>query len=115
MRSFIHVGETIHSRTYGAALAALILSGSAYVAAGCATGHPEYVQAGPPMPPSEVVIVQPGPEYVWVPGYYGYSNGNYVWVQGQWHVPPSGYHTWHPAQWVHEYRGWHYQPGRWVP
>ena len=105
----------MHSRTYRAALAALILSGSAFLAAGCASGNPEYVQAGPPLPPSEVVIVQPGPEYVWVPGYYGYSGGNYVWVSGQWRVPPSGHHTWVPARWAHEDRGWRYRHGHRAP
>ena len=115
MRSFIHMGELMHSRTSRAALAALILSGSAFVAGGCASGSGEYVQTGPPLPPSEVVIVQPGAEYVWVPGYYSHSSSNYVWVGGQWRVPPSGYHTRVPAQWVHEDRGWRYRQGHWAP
>src|SRR5207244_4305311 len=37
----------------------------------------------PPSPQVEVVPVAPGPEYVWVPGYWAWSGGG-VWVGGRW-------------------------------
>ena len=37
----------------------------------------------PPPTPVEVVTVAPGPDYYWVPGYWGW-NGGWVWIGGGW-------------------------------
>jgi hypothetical protein len=45
----------------------------------------------PPPPPRHEVIVErerPGPDYVWVGGYWGGSPGHYAWVGGHWDRPP---------------------------
>ena len=43
----------------------------------------------PPPPPREVVVVSPGPRYVWVPGYYRYHGHGYVWVSGHYVSPAA--------------------------
>ena len=105
----------MRSRTLRAALAALAFSGLSIGATGCGpdAAYGAYVETGPPPPPSEVVIVQPGPDYVWVPGYYNWYGGSYVWVRGTWTVPPSGYRTWVPARWVRVDKGWRLEKGHW--
>jgi hypothetical protein len=60
----------------------------------------------PPAPRRYVVPARPGPDYVWVEGYW-YPQGNrYAWHNGYWSRPPiaGGY-------WVEPY----YSGGRWVP
>jgi hypothetical protein len=49
----------------------------------------------PPAVQTEVVPVAPGPEYYWVPGYWGWSGRAYVWVGGRWAPRP-----WHGAVWI---------------
>jgi len=57
-------------------------------AAGCATYEPVMVASPPPLPPSQVELVpaQPGPAYVWVPGYWAPRPGGYVWIEGHWRL-----------------------------
>ena len=52
-----------------------------------------YEQPAPPPPVTEVVVAQPGPEYVWVRGHHRWDEGAhaYVWVSGRWVVPPTGF------------------------
>lgn len=60
------------------------------------------VQDAPP-PPPDVVEVQPpapGPDFVWVGGYYGWWGGRWVWHHGYWNRPPYGYHVWVRDRWV---------------
>jgi hypothetical protein len=47
------------------------------------------IRIGPP-PPARVVRVapRPGPQYVWVQGYWTPVRGRYVWHDGYWTVPP---------------------------
>jgi hypothetical protein len=73
---------------------------------------------GPPAPRPEVVIEanRPGPDYVWVGGYWGGSPGNYVWASGHWDRPPHDHaHAhWVAPQWQKDHDG-HYQQtkGEW--
>ncbi len=57
------------------------------------------VRLGPPPPPREVVIVRPGPRYVWVSGYYQWDGRRYRWVAGYWTLPPRGRSAWIPGRW----------------
>jgi len=48
-------------------------------------------------PPRHEVIVErtrPGPDYVWVDGYWNGLPGNYVWIGGHWDRPPHGHGRW---------------------
>src|ERR1700694_5382016 len=49
----------------------------------------------PPPPQIEVIPVAPGPDYVWIPGYWGWNGGAWIWISGRWVVRP-----WHGAVWV---------------
>jgi hypothetical protein len=48
------------------------------------------VFGAPPPLRHEVIIGRPGPRYIWVPGYWNWEPGrrNYVWVGGNWLLPP---------------------------
>ncbi len=98
-------------KTYVApfALAAL----TALAASGCATRR-GYVRVAPPIPVVEKVVVTPGPGYVWIEGYHRWDGRSYIWVPGQWKVPPARYSVWVPGHWVeHRGRGWYWEEGHW--
>jgi hypothetical protein len=73
------------------------------------------VETAPPADQPDVVVgVAPGPDYLWVGGYWGWSGGAWVWYHGYW-----GHRPWHGAMWVRGgwYRGpggrYHYGAGHW--
>jgi hypothetical protein len=68
------------------------------------------VHIGEPPPPRVYrVPPRPGPEFVWVEGYYYPVRGQYVWHDGYWTRPP-----YEGAYWVEPYHiGGRYYPGRW--
>lgn len=72
-----------------------------------------YVDSDPPAPIVEVRPVRPGPDFVWVSGFYRWNDGRYVWNAGRWDHPPRRGARWEPARWVHEQRGWRLVDGRW--
>jgi len=84
-------------------------------AAGPGYGAEFEVEGPPPPAQEEVVVATPGPDYVWIGGYWDWDVGvrHYVWRAGRWDHPP------HPeARWVaphYEFRGGHhyYHPGHW--
>lgn len=93
--------------------AAVILIGSLF-AVGCAGASGRvYVRTGPPPLRAEVVGVSPGPGYVWVPGYYSYERGAYVWVGGRYMRAPRARARWVPAHWERNRRGWYFVEGHW--
>jgi hypothetical protein len=69
------------------------------------------VRIGQPPPPPRAYRVppQPGPDYVWVEGYWYPQAGRYVWHDGYWTRPPYA-----GAYWVAPYyQGGRYVAGRW--
>ena len=86
------------------------LSGTAGCLYGTGGG---FVLLEPPAPRAEVIVAQPGPEYVWVAGYWSWADPQYVWVPGRWAVPPRNYVAWEPGGWVREERGWRRKEGHW--
>ena len=69
------------------------------------------VRIGPP-PPPRVIRVQParpGPDYIWVDGYWFADGGRYRWHDGYWTRPPYG-----GARWVMpRYEGEQFYGGYW--
>jgi WXXGXW repeat (2 copies) len=69
------------------------------------------IRIGPPPPPRvvEVVPANPGPSYIWVPGYWYPQGRHYRWHEGYWTLAP------YPgAYWVvPRYEGGEYFPGFW--
>jgi hypothetical protein len=72
-----------------------------------------FVPSAPPPRVREVIVVRPGPGYVWVPGYHRWEGGSYVWVAGHWQQPPRARARWIAGRWRHERRGWYWTEGRW--
>jgi len=69
------------------------------------------VRIGAPPPPRVVRVVprRPGPQYVWVDGYWFPERGRYVWHDGYWTRPPFP-----GAYWVAPYHvDGRYYVGRW--
>jgi len=70
------------------------------------------VQEAPPPPQAEVVPVSPGPDYVWIDGYWAW-NGRWVWTPGRWKIRPHLRAVWAPGHWIHGRHGWVWAPGHW--
>ena len=72
------------------------------------TGEVVYTDDAPPPPMTETVVgVAPGPDYVWIGGYWGWDHGHRAWVRGRWDHPPR-----HGAVWVTP--RWEHRDGRYV-
>lgn len=80
---------------------------------GAAVATAGVVAAAPPAPIAEVVPPSPGPQYVWVDGYWDYGATGYAWVPGQYTLPPAGYVGWVPHRWYLDGGGWRRAPGYW--
>lgn len=91
------------------------------VAAGCVVAVPEQavVQTPPPSPAPqvEVVPIQPGAAYVWVPGHWAWRGPHrgYVWIAGSWAVPQAPSHVWVPGHWEQRRGGYVWVEGHWRP
>jgi hypothetical protein len=73
------------------------------------------VEAPPPPPRSEIIIgVSPGPDYVWIGGYWDGSPGHYTWVGGRWDHPPHAHGQWMAPHWDRGPDGhFHQTKGEW--
>ncbi len=72
------------------------------------------VEIAPPQLRVEVPPPAPSPRHVWMPGYWSFASGNYVWVPGSYVVAPQPEARWMPAQWVLRDGAWYFEPGRWT-
>jgi hypothetical protein len=93
-------------KTAWAVLAVLVLAPAAALAA-------DQPRVGPPPPRTEAPTLQPGPVYVWVPGYWKWAGINYEWIDGRWVVGKRG-KTWVPGSWEQVGARWAWKPGKWV-
>ncbi|RDI99809.1 hypothetical protein DVT68_02950 [Dyella solisilvae] len=73
------------------------------------------VSVGFPPPPLPLYVQPaiPGPDYLWVPGYWAWDGADYYWVPGYWVLPPYIGALWTPPYW-----GWFgdvyvFHPGYW--
>ena len=81
--------------------------GVALALAGCIVEPVVVRRPLPPPPPRvEVIPVQPGAPYVWVPGHWAWRHGGYVWLPGYWAVPAQPAYVWVPGAWVPRGGGW---------
>jgi hypothetical protein len=71
-----------------------------------------YAPLTPPANVVEAVPVVPGPEYVWVPGYWGWNPG-WVWIGGRWVIRPHPGAVWVRGQWGRHGRGYVWTRGHW--
>ena len=54
----------------------------------------------------------PGPDYLWINGYWRWGGSSYDWTPGRWVVVESG-RRYHRGRWHHSRMGWFYQEGYW--
>src|SRR5579883_2927239 len=75
----------------------------------------KYQQApiAPPTPVEEPIPPYPGPDYVWVPGYWRWGEDRWVWVYGNWVKPPYPRAQWEPGYWYKREESWYWRGGRW--
>src|SRR5215831_7579920 len=69
------------------------------------------VRIGPPPPPRVVRVMppRPGPDYIWVDGYWYPVGNHWKWHKGYWTLAPYG-----GAQWIGpRYEGREYYEGYW--
>ncbi|HET9330942.1 MAG TPA: hypothetical protein VFO23_10480, partial [Steroidobacteraceae bacterium] len=92
-------------------LAALPFASDAQVSIGVSVNV-----APPPLPVYEQPEV-PGPGYIWVPGYWSWSDedGDYYWVPGTWVEPPEVGLLWTPGWWAWSDGGYLWHAGYWGP
>ena len=77
--------------------------------ADCFVGYP---RVGPPGLRAEVMIGRPGPDYVWISGYWGWSSGSYHWHQGHWARARHG-RSWVDGRWEQRGHRWTWRKGHW--
>jgi WXXGXW repeat (2 copies) len=73
------------------------------------------VRVGPPALPVYAQPICPGPDYIWVPGYWAYGPDGYYWVPGTWVVAPEPGYLWTPGWWGFENSVYVWHPGYWGP
>ena len=72
------------------------------------------VSTEPPAPRHEVIGVAPGPNYVWVDGYWVRTHNRWVWVKGHYEVSPHAGAVWVKGHWDRTPRGWVWVKGHWA-
>ncbi|HZQ50952.1 MAG TPA: YXWGXW repeat-containing protein [Bryobacteraceae bacterium] len=82
------------------------------LAAGSANAQ-VYVRIAPPPVVIEHPPVRPGPNFIWIRGFYRWDGARYVWVPGHWVVPPRRHTVWVDGHWVHRRGGWFWVEGHW--
>jgi hypothetical protein len=80
--------------------------------AACA-GVVYYSNVPPPPLRAEAFGVAPGPGYVWVNGYWGWSGGAHAWVAGRWVRPPRPHAVWVAPYWERQGARYRFHEGRW--
>jgi len=71
------------------------------------------VNVAPPAIRFERRLPRPGVEFVWVPGYWHWRGGAYVWIGGRWDRPQEEGAIWITPRWRHHGHRWVFEPGRW--
>jgi hypothetical protein len=98
--------------------AAVLAAGFAAVltSAACLPSPPPgavYVRVPPPAARVEVSGVAPGPDSIWVDGYWVWRDSRYAWVDGRWDRRPRARARWVPGHWKNTRHGWYWVPGHW--
>jgi hypothetical protein len=95
----------------------LVVALGCYVApaAGVGVGAEFEVDAPPPALQEEVVVVRPGPDYVWIGGYWDWDVGvrHYAWRPGRWDRPPHAHAVWEAPRYEKRGERHYYHRGHW--
>jgi hypothetical protein len=78
-----------------------------------ASGTTTIVAQAPPALQSEVVLVQPSPQDVWIAGYWTWRDTGYQWRAGHWELPPNSSSVWVAPTCQRQGNGYKYTDGYW--
>jgi len=82
-----------------------------------APAEPEYIEAqtAPEVPAAlpEERPSAPSPDHVWIAGQHTRRHGEWVWVPGQWALPPRDDVVWVPGHFVPHLAGYVWIAGAW--
>jgi hypothetical protein len=67
----------------------------------------------PPAVRHEMRPARPGPDYVWIGGYWADERGHWEWVPGRWERQAAPDSYWIPARYIRTGHGYIYEPGHW--
>jgi len=67
----------------------------------------------PPPAQADIITATPGPGYVWVGGYWGFSWGHYVWIRGHWERPERLHAHWVQPRWEYHDGKYLFVKGYW--
>jgi len=73
------------------------------------------IRIAPPALPVYVQPAIPAPGYLWVPGYWAWSDDGYYWVPGTWVLPPQEGLLWTPGYWGWSDGIYAWHEGYWGP
>ena len=73
------------------------------------------VAIAPPVLPVYAQPICPGPNYIWIPGYWGYGPEGYYWVPGTWVIAPYVGALWTPGYWGWSNSLYVWNAGYWGP
>lgn len=71
------------------------------------------VVAPPPPVRTEVVYARPSRHHVWIPGYWSWHHGRYVWIAGHYSLPPRGRDRWVEPRWERRGGSYIFIEGHW--
>lgn len=71
------------------------------------------VEQAPPAEKVETITVSPGPNYIWLKGYWKWENSRWAWSNGHWAIRPHASAVWHPGHWDAKEHGWVWVEGHW--
>jgi hypothetical protein len=76
-----------------------------------------FVNFAPPPLPYYNQPPCPGPNFIWMPGYWAWGEGGYYWVPGTWTAAPESGLYWTPGYWAWngDYDSYVWYPGYWAP
>ena len=73
-----------------------------------------YVDEPAPALRSEVIVgTAPGPDYIWVGGYWTRHHSSWYWVGGRWAHRPRAGAEWVTGHWDHRPQGYVWVSGHW--
>lgn len=95
---------------------ALTLAAALFVAPAMSSAA-TFISVGfaPPPLPVYAQPVAPGPDFMWIPGYWAWNGVGYYWVPGTWVLAPYVGALWTPGWWGWSGGAYIWHPGYWGP
>jgi hypothetical protein len=72
-----------------------------------------WVQSAPPRERYEPRPEAPGPDYIWITGFWVWGGSSYDWTPGHWEHRPSPRARYERGRWNRGRGGWYWVDGRW--